>query len=478
MKYLYGASVQGIQKFIFETNRLEEIVGASEIVEYICTELYKKEDKSSEYNVILSAAGNIRIIADTTTEISELVKEFPKKVSEYAPGISISQAVVECEDPECSESIAKLEEKLKEQRNKPIRPIEITALGIERSRRTGKPASKFKKINKSKDKEAIDYATQKKIDESKKTSLIDKLKKDAIENFTKEMEELTHKDHSNWLAVIHADGNSIGKIIQNLKDYDIKIREFSDKLNKVTEIAAKTAFLEVIEEKEKNDKNEFYPIRPIVIGGDDLTVICRADLALDFIKVYLKAFQDEGIKQFSNKINLTASAGIAFVKPSYPFHYAVDLAEELCSEAKKKSKQPENVKNGLIPASVSFHKIQSSFMDSYSEIKDRELYAKESSVSFVNGPYFLEDIENLQKMVKKILEKDSPKSGIRKWLNELHRSKDSAKQLMDRTIEITKMNHKEKGEEFVNELGLKNAIKKDKTHLYDVLTIASLQNTE
>ena len=36
-KYLYGASVQGIQQFIFQTNELKDIVGASELVEFICT---------------------------------------------------------------------------------------------------------------------------------------------------------------------------------------------------------------------------------------------------------------------------------------------------------------------------------------------------------------------------------------------------------------------------------------------------------
>lgn len=35
-KYLYGAEVQGIQGFIFQTNKLREIVGASELVEEIC----------------------------------------------------------------------------------------------------------------------------------------------------------------------------------------------------------------------------------------------------------------------------------------------------------------------------------------------------------------------------------------------------------------------------------------------------------
>ena len=35
--YLYGLTVQGIQSYIFETNKLKEIIGASEIVEQLCT---------------------------------------------------------------------------------------------------------------------------------------------------------------------------------------------------------------------------------------------------------------------------------------------------------------------------------------------------------------------------------------------------------------------------------------------------------
>ena len=34
-KFLYGAAVQGIQSFIFQTNALKEIAGASELVEQI-----------------------------------------------------------------------------------------------------------------------------------------------------------------------------------------------------------------------------------------------------------------------------------------------------------------------------------------------------------------------------------------------------------------------------------------------------------
>ena len=42
-KYLYGASVQGIQEFIFKTNKLKEIIGASKIVEKMDSFDFQKE---------------------------------------------------------------------------------------------------------------------------------------------------------------------------------------------------------------------------------------------------------------------------------------------------------------------------------------------------------------------------------------------------------------------------------------------------
>ena len=62
IKYLYGASVQGIQEFIFKTNQLQEIVGASEIVKSLEKEF---EDNYKANEVLLNAAGNIKAILKT-----------------------------------------------------------------------------------------------------------------------------------------------------------------------------------------------------------------------------------------------------------------------------------------------------------------------------------------------------------------------------------------------------------------------------
>ncbi|RMG80004.1 MAG: hypothetical protein D6714_15420, partial [Bacteroidetes bacterium] len=59
MKYLYAASIQGIQSFIFQTNKLREIAGASKLVDDICKELFNESFKVPEENIIMQAAGNV-----------------------------------------------------------------------------------------------------------------------------------------------------------------------------------------------------------------------------------------------------------------------------------------------------------------------------------------------------------------------------------------------------------------------------------
>ena len=95
-KYLYGASVQGIQGFIFQTNALREIASASELVEQICTTLFAREINKSvgqlltDPNAIVNAAGNIKYVFMDIFLCQDVVRNFPKTVMEFAPGITLS----------------------------------------------------------------------------------------------------------------------------------------------------------------------------------------------------------------------------------------------------------------------------------------------------------------------------------------------------------------------------------------------------
>jgi len=153
-----------------------------------------------------------------------------------------------------------------------------------------------------------------------------------------------------WLAVVHADGNGLGKIFLNFaeklepatpRDYIKELRNFSLSLDECTERAFSYAMEELPAYRRKRSLRS--AIVPIVLGGDDMTVVCDGAAALDFTYQFLTRFEEETQKnRTTNRVaekilkapNLSACAGIAIVGPHYPFSSAYDLAEDLIVSAK------------------------------------------------------------------------------------------------------------------------------------------------
>lgn len=457
VQYFYGASVQGIQDFIFQTNKLKEIVGASEIVAEICTtafgELIGKDVHdpgmiSDDPNWIVGAAGNVKYIFAEKKDCEKAVLNFPKKVMTIAPGITISQAVVPLKDDLSDYEIQadKLEKLLVSQRNKQVRPMTLGMIAISRSPATGLPAV----IEKGG--ELLDEASLNKIS---KHNTVRKLSEKSFgigvlsdKKIAYDIDKLTGKN--DWIAVIHADGNGIGNIIRAIgKDKD-DMKLFSGMLDNITTKAANEAYKAV---EEKFDGSKAIPLRPVVLSGDDMTLICRADLAIDYTKCFIETFEKESQEQFKQfalkkadnqeKINqgLTVCAGIAFVKSSYPFHYSVHLAETLCSRAKRAAKK---IDEDLAPSCLMFHKVQDSFIENFDQIASRELIPTDTKLNFEAGPYYCGDralkvykdqcqttLAELIYNVKQ-LKGTSVRSHLRQWVELLFENVETANQKMKR----------------------------------------------
>ncbi len=71
-----------------------------------------------------------------------------------------------------------------------------------------------------------------------------------------------------------------------------KLKDFSEKLNQATCQAARAAFKKVYTAEDYTQESSIFPFRPVVLGGDDMTMICKASLALDYVKVYLEEFEN------------------------------------------------------------------------------------------------------------------------------------------------------------------------------------------
>ena len=477
MKYLYGASVQGIQNFIFQSNKLAEIVGASELVEEICTTKFAQlvcsdslsvsdslYDDAKDYlrkapNAILNAAGNIKYIFPSREECAKVVREFPRIISEYAPGVSINQAVVELDDEQTfSKAVEELERRLKVQRNRHSRSTTLGLMGIQRSRTTGLPVVRIE------GEQHLDKSTISKLYENtdglmRRKSTYNLCKKAFGDQNLEEgrvafnIEDITHKN--DWIAVIHADGNGLGNVVKKVGNDKEQYKDFSDRLDRATVNAAVAAY------RSLDLKNEMtIPIRPFVLGGDDLTIICRADLALKYTSVFIKEFEEQtrillgDILTDKNvfikgevRDRLTVCAGIAYVKSSFPFYYSYELAEQLCRAAKSDAKNDDDIKAGLaLPQScVLFHKVQGSYTEDYQQILQRELMPQEH-LSFHFGPYYIKEKETrwtLDKLMDyvgamKLDQGDTVKSRIRKWITLLYENHEAAQQELDRLKAIKK----------------------------------------
>ncbi|MDE5851093.1 MAG: hypothetical protein K2H38_13220 [Muribaculaceae bacterium] len=486
-KYLYGAAVQGIQDFIFQTNKLKEIMGASELVEKICTDCFADvlygvpdaERLKKDPNAILNAAGNIKYMFDNVDECSRVARIFPKEIMEFAPGITISQSVVEIEtDEDFGEAVQKLEKNLRAQRNRQVRDLNLGLMGILRSRQTGLPVTHIRERDGKT--EYMDSATFHKLFEKKGKLFEEKWKrKETFELLCEKafgrdvpidksrlpynIEEMTGSN--DWIAIIHADGNGLGQIVREIGSDKDTFREFSRKLDQATTMAAQRAFNDTVYKDLQG--HDFIPVRPIVLSGDDHTVICRADLAIPYTEAFLKYFEEETEKELGGilsgvkadgkreksvfadgSLKLTACAGIAFVKSSFPFHFGYRLAESLCDRAKKDTKTLYKATEGNLPAScLMFHKVQDSFVADFGDIAKRELMPQ-TDISFEFGPYYLKDtkqgrwtVTELREQSKRLRDKEgnAVKSHLRNWLTLLHENPAEADQKLDRLIEITNL---------------------------------------
>lgn len=182
---------------------------------------------------------------------------------------------------------------------------------------------------------------------------------------------------SSYVAVVHADGNGIGKHFIDAgkdpycsnRDYITAIRRLSGDVRKVGSKALRDLYTDLracIEEvgpteayftvtqgdrrirqfrlgqqrdrkdRQKRAGNWYMPFRPLVYGGDDVTFVCDGRIGLGLAARYMTLFERQ---RLADGASFTACAGVAIVKTHYPFARAYALSESLCASAKKRVRQ-------------------------------------------------------------------------------------------------------------------------------------------
>lgn len=155
--------------------------------------------------------------------------------------------------------------------------------------------------------------------------------------FPVEFEKLAGED--NFIAVVHIDGNAMGKRVdrvykrfgQNWESCRAGLQRFSQSIQRDFE----QAFLEMADEVARQfpELSPILPVRPVILAGDDVCFVSAGNIGLECAQVFLERLAVK--TNTEDQENYSACAGVALVHTKFPFHRAYNLAEELCSSAKR-----------------------------------------------------------------------------------------------------------------------------------------------
>ena len=157
------------------------------------------------------------------------------------------------------------------------------------------------------------------------------------------------------------------------EEYKKKLKSFSDSIDKdfkqsykeMVEVVAKNleqGKLEKLSIKEKN-----FPVRRIITAGDDICFVTEGRIGLECAVAFFNALN--GKKNTEDGKGYAACAGVAIVHQKYPFYRAYELAEQLCSNAKKFGATLHSERGGEI-SSIDWHIEYGELKDTIEEVRE------------------------------------------------------------------------------------------------------------
>lgn len=480
----------GNQRYIFATNKLRENVGASELTYRVGTKtvleaigrgdwvkddltgntlrkklLDKNENpevgNGNKVEVIVATSGKAILLVDERATGERVIREVTRRALKEMPGLTVHGSISSDMNEDLLDihkAIGEVHRKLDEVRYQmPGNDQRFLRLPFfAQCKTSGLPAQ----------------TTYREGDNTILISKLSRVKSDnkqagvnRITEIVKPVKLINPEDieKCDWTAVIHADGNGLGQVFLDFddyagsgqdgkcggRDYVDEYRKFSlaldvctisatkSSLDHLRSFAAKQEAQKQRKEVSELSKDELtkldLPVVPLVLGGDDLTVLCNGEYAIKFTHDFLTAFEAETQKDHDlvgdvvkriarrafGKDYLGICAGIAIVKPHFPFHQAYELAESLLRSAKQvkerihhkakvQTANGEETREVSLPASaLDFHILYDSGYSELATIREMLIVDKDHTRLYAK-PYVVSNIQADE--IRFIQDEDTEKS--------------------------------------------------------------------
>ena len=231
-----------------------------------------------------------------------------------------------------------------------------------------------------------------------------------LSSLAKEGYEITGKDRpevfndlgkmskpENYMALIYADGDSMGRELENLQNLD-EVKQFSEVVDDAIYQCVQEAVLTYLPPGDNH-----FPFDILMLGGDDVVMVTTAHKAIEVSMKISKEFSAFTEKNLGER--LTLSVGIAIAHTNFPFSSLLNLAEQGLKFAKKegvkrKRQGQELGREGLINFIVVNNSNSLDFDNYYEETlsdDDENVYRTLRPYNLVDLRYIVETIRCLKK---------------------------------------------------------------------------------
>ena len=203
----------------------------------------------------------------------------------------------------------------------------------------------------------------------------------------------------NYMGVIYADGNNMGKELESLCNLD-KVENFSVAVDDAIYQAVKEAILKYLPPQEI-----YFPFDILLLGGDDLVMVVPAHKVIEVAMLVAQKFSEFTERDYGKSLNL--SVGVAIAHAKFPFASLLDLAEGALKFAKKESAKCARrgqamAKEGLVNFIVVSNSNSLEFKKYYSETLKYE--KKDESIKYYRTlrPYSVADLRYIVETIQSL----------------------------------------------------------------------------
>jgi hypothetical protein len=404
---LFGLDAHGIQRYLFATAKLREIVGASQLVadltdgwvrETLAHLAIQPRSRGGDawYEPVRLGGGSVRLVLSTADVAPMLLGAIRRRAICEAPGLSFDAAWVpyDAAGGDLAEANRLLIARINADRNHPRDGGGFKGFPISAPcRMTFEPAAGF---GQDRNERLCGASLAKRRAQAHgrgdwRYFVADhplvQARAQADDPFETELNEIANGDADNgYVAVACLDLNDLGKRGQEETSGRVGFAaseafyRFTEHVKRATKAAFHSGLDAIASDAlaaatlAANQPPRRLPLRPLVIGGDDMTFVMDARLAAPFVLGMLRSFEADGFH---------GGAGIAFVKAKSPFGRAVGVAEDLVAMSKAKGRTTSHVDfmtcAGEVPA----------------DVRDARMAALTSEARLTAGPWTLDGFSAL-----------------------------------------------------------------------------------